>query len=78
MKCAFVYVCVNSCGKVCLSLLGTWDGQQGEQWNETTSTVLQVRSNNSSNSYNTWTILLVLLSAAKPYAYARVPFGSFE
>jgi len=37
-----VYACVDSCGKVCLSLLGTWDGQQGEQWNETTSTVLQV------------------------------------
>ena len=32
----------SSCGKVCLSLLGTWEGQQGEQWNETTSTVLQV------------------------------------
>ncbi|XP_013420743.1 baculoviral IAP repeat-containing protein 6 isoform X2 [Lingula anatina] len=31
-----------NCGKVCLSLLGTWEGQQGEQWNETTSTVLQV------------------------------------
>ena len=31
-----------SCGKVCLSLLGTWEGQQGERWNETTSTVLQV------------------------------------
>ncbi|XP_078658151.1 uncharacterized protein LOC144903640 isoform X7 [Branchiostoma floridae x Branchiostoma belcheri] len=30
-----------SCGKVCLSLLGTWEGQQGEQWNETSS-VLQV------------------------------------
>eukprot|EP00058_Branchiostoma_floridae_P007171 XP_002592659.1 hypothetical protein BRAFLDRAFT_85147 [Branchiostoma floridae] len=29
-----------SCGKVCLSLLGTWEGQQGEQWNETSS-VLQ-------------------------------------
>nr|XP_006820901.1 PREDICTED: baculoviral IAP repeat-containing protein 6-like [Saccoglossus kowalevskii] len=27
-------------GKVCLSLLGTWEGQGGEQWNET-STVLQ-------------------------------------
>jgi len=40
-----VNVCVNSCGKVCLSLLGTWDGQQGEQWNETTSTVLQVTLN---------------------------------
>ena len=29
------------CGKVCLSLLGTWEGAQGEQWNET-STLLQV------------------------------------
>ncbi|KAK2145923.1 hypothetical protein LSH36_647g01017 [Paralvinella palmiformis] len=29
-------------GRVCLSLLGTWEGQQGEQWNETASTVLQV------------------------------------
>lgn len=28
-------------GKVCLSLLGTWNGLQGEQWNET-STLLQV------------------------------------
>ena len=28
------------CGKVCLSLLGTWEGAQGEQWNET-STLLQ-------------------------------------
>ena len=33
---------VDSCGKVCLSLLGTWEGQQGEQWNDTTSTILQV------------------------------------
>ncbi|KAK2179061.1 hypothetical protein NP493_516g01000 [Ridgeia piscesae] len=31
-----------NCGKVCLSLLGTWEGQQGEQWNDTTSTILQV------------------------------------
>jgi len=31
-----------SCGKVCLSLLGTWSGTQSEQWNETTSTILQV------------------------------------
>ena len=37
-KCRFPF----SCGKVCLSLLGTWEGQQGERWNETTSTVLQV------------------------------------
>ncbi|WAR24443.1 BIRC6-like protein [Mya arenaria] len=31
-----------NCGMVCLSLLGTWQGQGGEQWNEKTSTVLQV------------------------------------
>ncbi|XP_062589719.1 uncharacterized protein LOC134251344 [Saccostrea cucullata] len=31
-----------ACGKVCLSLLGTWEGQKGEQWNEKTSTLLQV------------------------------------
>ena len=30
------------CGKVCLSLLGTWKGTQGEQWNKDTSTLLQV------------------------------------
>jgi len=31
-----------NCGKVCLSLLGTWEGAQGEQWNAETSTILQV------------------------------------
>ena len=31
-----------ACGKVCLSLLGTW---QGEKWNKETSTVLQVNTN---------------------------------
>jgi ubiquitin-protein ligase len=31
-----------SCGKVCLSLLGTWSGYQGEKWNPKTSTFLQV------------------------------------
>lgn len=31
-----------ACGKVCLSLLGTWEGQRGEQWNVKTSTLLQV------------------------------------
>ena len=31
-----------NCGKVCLSLLGTWSGQQGESWNAETSTLLQV------------------------------------
>jgi len=30
-----------ACGKVCLSLLGTWSGNQSEKWNET-STLLQV------------------------------------
>lgn len=29
-------------GKVCLSLLGTWDGDRGESWNAQTSTLLQV------------------------------------
>lgn len=29
-------------GKVCLSLLGTWNGQEGESWNPKTSTFLQV------------------------------------
>ena len=31
-----------SCGKVCLSLLGTWSGEQGESWNSELSTFLQV------------------------------------
>eukprot|EP01122_Echinamoeba_exundans_P017354 TRINITY_DN911_c4_g1_i1.p1 TRINITY_DN911_c4_g1~~TRINITY_DN911_c4_g1_i1.p1 ORF type:complete len:3990 (-),score=695.43 TRINITY_DN911_c4_g1_i1:1688-12457(-) len=31
-----------NCGKVCLSLLGTWRGGATEKWNETTSTLLQV------------------------------------
>jgi len=30
------------CGKVCLSLLGTWDGQSGETWMPNTSTLLQL------------------------------------
>lgn len=29
-------------GKVCLSLLGTWSGAEGETWNKDTSTLLQV------------------------------------
>jgi len=29
-------------GKVCLSLLGTWSGSEGENWNKDTSTLLQV------------------------------------
>lgn len=29
-------------GKVCLSILGTWSGQEGEKWNPKTSTFLQV------------------------------------
>lgn len=31
-----------NCGKVCLSLLGTWSGSQQEKWNRETSTLLQV------------------------------------
>lgn len=31
-----------ACGKVCLSLLGTWGGGQGEGWNSELSTFLQV------------------------------------
>jgi baculoviral IAP repeat-containing protein 6 len=31
-----------NCGKVCLSLLGTWSGQESEKWNPMTSTFLQV------------------------------------
>jgi baculoviral IAP repeat-containing protein 6 (apollon) len=30
------------CGKVCLSLLGTWSGAEGENWSKETSTFLQV------------------------------------
>lgn len=30
------------CGKVCLSLLGTWSGSQGENWDPAGSTLLQV------------------------------------
>lgn len=31
-----------NCGKVCLSLLGTWSGNGGEIWNKHTSTLLQL------------------------------------
>jgi ubiquitin-protein ligase len=31
-----------NCGKVCLSLLGTWSGGTNERWNEKTSTLLQL------------------------------------
>ena len=31
-----------NCGKVCLSLLGTWSGSGGEQWNKNTSTLQQL------------------------------------
>ena len=30
------------CGKVCLSLLGTWNGDKGESWNSATSSIFQV------------------------------------
>lgn len=32
-----------NCGKVCLSLLGTWNGGQGEGWNPDVSSAFQVR-----------------------------------
>ena len=32
----------TSRAQVCLSLLGTWEGAQGEQWNAETSTIIQV------------------------------------
>ncbi len=31
-----------NCGKVCLSLLGTWSGDNSEKWNPKVSTILQV------------------------------------
>ena len=31
-----------NCGKVCLSLLGTWRGDKGESWNPSTSTFFQL------------------------------------
>lgn len=31
------------CGKVCLSLLNTWAGRNGEVWDPTSSTILQAR-----------------------------------
>ena len=31
-----------ACGKVCLSLLGTWQGQTSEKWNDKTSTLQQL------------------------------------
>ena len=30
------------CGKVCLSLLGTWSGARGESWDPVASSMLQV------------------------------------
>jgi len=30
------------CGKVCLSLLGTWQGHESEKWNPKSSTILQI------------------------------------
>ena len=31
-----------NCGKVCLSLLGTWNADKGESWNSSTSTFFQI------------------------------------
>ena len=33
---------IYDCGKVCLSLLGTWKGDKGESWNSSTSTLFQL------------------------------------
>ena len=33
-----------NCGKVCLSLLGTWSGAKGETWDPDSSSTLQVPS----------------------------------
>lgn len=44
-KTAFLCVCaadLYNCGKVCLSLLGTWQGGQGEGWNPEVSSAFQV------------------------------------
>ncbi len=35
--------CSYNCGKVCLSLLGTWQGEKGEGWLPGISTANQVR-----------------------------------
>lgn len=32
-----------NCGKVCLSLLGTWSGGRGEGWDPHSSSALQAR-----------------------------------
>ncbi len=32
-----------NCGKVCLSLLGTWGGDRGESWDSNVSSMLQAR-----------------------------------
>ena len=32
-----------NCGKVCLSLLGTWSGGRGEGWDAHSSSALQAR-----------------------------------
>jgi hypothetical protein len=36
-----------NCGKVCLSLLGTWNGGQGEGWNPDVSSAFQVHQTGS-------------------------------
>lgn len=38
-----------NCGKVCLSLLGTWAGGKGEGWEVLTSSALQVGHPTSSS-----------------------------
>lgn len=41
-----------SCGKVCLSLLGTWNGYGGEKWNKDTSTLHQLFVSIQSQIFN--------------------------
>ena len=36
-----------NCGKVCLSLLGTWSGGRGEGWDPHSSSALQARPGRS-------------------------------
>ncbi|KAJ6332988.1 hypothetical protein OIU77_008943 [Salix suchowensis] len=40
-----------NCGKVCLSLLGTWQGNKNEKWQPGVSTVLQVLEYNESTFF---------------------------
>ena len=45
-----------NCGKVCLSLLGTWSGGRGEGWDARSSSALQARpcARHCLHLYTTW------------------------